>query len=875
MAAYGINDAPGVAACELSSSVLQRYCEKNEIHLPTSVFDRLTPFVASYYMTNMESPNTIDVHEIFEASLLLLRDVWGAPVANLTDYEEDIFMAHISSIIPLFHTEHDEHGARGEATVQPPHPLLFLRGGGDDDDEDDEGDSDQLLSCPYRHHGCKEKFPSNEMRRFGYHKQRCQYKVAAFRQVTHAPAPPTANTKVRTGVHQYQREATARSDWGVSSSEAVLEYRKATLYRPGTVPDQILQLRRDEAAKAAEAAARARELQEAEEQEQLSEEQAQELALAREMAAFGLGNSEIDDIFDGEGGYESDASGAEEALIGGTEWDVINQKPPSSEAIAKASSSRPVSDPQTRLEPLYIAFVDLLHILTNHNSNLALFDDVVTWIHHFDTNHPRIWENIDKRHKTKRATLLKLLRKRFYRTNLYPELRVVESPHTRKKYSIPVFDFKAVITSLLDDRKINNEGNFNQDNMDPITWRPIRAPPGLPDHYRTTAQFGRRPDHARPLPAIDETAPFPISDIYSGTMIHHGINMHVDTNANYGGEVDCVRPLPVIMFIDESHTDLHGSLKVTPVSLTLASFPIRCRRKKEFWRNVAFLPPMDAGACFWNLSVCHSLTNTNSSLSTLTQYLSTLIIPSFVVGSGKAAGSYDSTLHGTGKTRRPKGQAKEKASVDKLRDYQLVLETAFESFRKVCEGDHFIHIMDDITYLYIPFLLLIIGDAAGNNKLCCHYNSLSKRQVKCFSKSCTCSFRQLTNHIRTCQPITRAQVKAVVDNPSLGPAISQHPVPCVINDLRLAEDPNCRQGAAGITPAEDLHIFGNGLYGECTRVIHNMIGRNKKNMAMKDFIDMLHQRVALSIVRNSDRDLPRSSTRFGFLDTTRVTGKER
>jgi hypothetical protein len=65
------------------------------------------------------------------------------------------------------------------------------------------------------------------------------------------------------------------------------------------------------------------------------------------------------------------------------------------------------------------------------------------------------------------------------------------------------------------------------------------------------------------------------------------------------------------------------------------------------------------------------------------------------------------------------------------------------------------------------------------------------------------------------------------------------------------------------------------LYADCIRVIHNMIGRNKKNMAMKDFIDMLHQRVALSIVRNSDRDLPRSSTRFGFLDTTRVTGKER
>lgn len=212
----------------------------------------------------------------------------------------------------------------------------------------------------------------------------------------------------------------------------------------------------------------------------------------------------------------------------------------------------------------------------------------------------------------------------------------------------------------------------------------------------------------------------------------------------------------------------------------------------------------------------------------------------------------------------------------KLRDYQLVLEAAFESFRNICDGeDHIIHECDGVTYLYIPFLLLLIGDAAGNNKLCCHYNSLSKSEIKCFSKSCTCPFHHLTNSTRTCQPITREQVEAVVKDPKLGSAISQHPVPCAINRIRLAEDPLCRQGVAGLTPPERLHIFDQGMYGESTRVVHNMIGRNKKNMAMKDFIDMLHQRVTLTIARNSDRNLPRASTRFGFLDTTRVSGKER
>jgi len=158
--------------------------------------------------------------------------------------------------------------------------------------------------------------------------------------------------------------------------------------------------------------------------------------------------------------------------------------------------------------------------------------------------------------------------------------------------------------------------------------------------------------------------------------------------------------------------------------------------------------------------------------------------------------------------------------VYKLRDYQLVLEAAFDSFRKVCEGDPLLHELDGITYLYIPFILLIIGDAAGNNKLCCHYNSLSKSQIKCFSKSCTCPFEKLTSSVRTCSPITREQVEAAIEDAELGREISQHPVPCVINRLRLAEDTECRQGVAGITPPENLHIFEQGLYADVVQVVH-------------------------------------------------------
>ncbi len=600
---YGINDALGIAACELASLALVRYCQENAIYLAPDSIDRLTPFFASYYITALESPNTTNVCDLYQASLLLLHKVWCAPVINLSEVEEGLVLEHAHLIIPWFHriqNANDESLRGGEdpplrcwreldVATQP----LELRGGGDNEGDAQDMETEVLLECPYKRHGCTATYRPSETRRFGSHQRTCKFKAVAATRATNASALPTANATVRAETHRFQGTVTARTDWAVSSQEAVLGYRKTTLFHPGTVPEQIRRLRREEAE------LESKQQEEAEEQQTIQQDTA-ESELAKQMEDFGLGASEIDDIlYDADGGYESDASGAEEGLIegliGATEWDAVNAKLPSLESIAN-SQETPVMDPNSHLEPIYIAFVDLLSLLTKHNSNLKLFDEVVVWIEHFDRNYPNIWKSIDKHHKTTRSSLLRMLRKRYYRTNLLPELKVVDSPYTSKKYSVPVFDFKAVILSLLNDRKINSHTNLNQYNMDPITWRPIRAPPGLPGEYKTTAANGIRPTGTEP-PEVDIAQPLLIGDIYSGTMIHHAIHMHVDALAppSYGDQIDCVRPLPVIMFIDESHTDLHGSLKVTPVSLTLGSFPIRCRRKKEFWRNIAFLPPMDAG----------------------------------------------------------------------------------------------------------------------------------------------------------------------------------------------------------------------------------------------------------------------------------------
>ena len=54
-------------------------------------------------------------------------------------------------------------------------------------------------------------------------------------------------------------------------------------------------------------------------------------------------------------------------------------------------------------------------------------------------------------------------------------------------------------------------------------------------------------------------------------------------------------PIALIVFCDESHFDLHGTLKVTPLCFTLSCFNESARNRVDFWRPLAFLPTLTHG----------------------------------------------------------------------------------------------------------------------------------------------------------------------------------------------------------------------------------------------------------------------------------------
>ena len=54
-------------------------------------------------------------------------------------------------------------------------------------------------------------------------------------------------------------------------------------------------------------------------------------------------------------------------------------------------------------------------------------------------------------------------------------------------------------------------------------------------------------------------------------------------------------PIALILFGDKSHTDLHGSLSVTPIICTLSLFNRSARNNKDFWWLLAYIPNLSYG----------------------------------------------------------------------------------------------------------------------------------------------------------------------------------------------------------------------------------------------------------------------------------------
>ena len=109
-------------------------------------------------------------------------------------------------------------------------------------------------------------------------------------------------------------------------------------------------------------------------------------------------------------------------------------------------------------------------------------------------------------------------------------------------------NFEAIVRSILDNETVNRPENL-MDGLDHQTWRPI---------FSAEA-------HEKDQQAMR-------GDKITGYLYRIGIDTHCP------GPEECnpeeIRPLLRILHVDKSHYDLHGSLAITPVGVTLGMFDV-------------------------------------------------------------------------------------------------------------------------------------------------------------------------------------------------------------------------------------------------------------------------------------------------------------
>jgi len=54
-------------------------------------------------------------------------------------------------------------------------------------------------------------------------------------------------------------------------------------------------------------------------------------------------------------------------------------------------------------------------------------------------------------------------------------------------------------------------------------------------------------------------------------------------------------PVALIVFVDKTHTDLHGALSLTPIIFTLILFNRASRNNPKFWRPLGYIPNLSYG----------------------------------------------------------------------------------------------------------------------------------------------------------------------------------------------------------------------------------------------------------------------------------------
>ncbi len=146
--------------------------------------------------------------------------------------------------------------------------------------------------------------------------------------------------------------------------------------------------------------------------------------------------------------------------------------------------------------------------------------------------------------------------------------------------TVPVFDARVMILSMLHDPSLMREENFAP-GYDIFTGAEL-------DDCECNNSYG---------------------EVHTGDAWRPAVTQYCGSDGKF-------MPVALIVFGDKSHTDLHGLLSVEPVSFTLSLFNRSARNLPDFWRLLGYIPNLSAGKGEANrMSAREKLQNEHNCLS--------------------------------------------------------------------------------------------------------------------------------------------------------------------------------------------------------------------------------------------------------------------
>lgn len=349
--------------------------------------------------------------------------------------------------------------------------------------------------------------------------------------------------------------------------------------------------------------------------------------------------------------------------------------------------------------------------------------------------------------------------------------------------TVPVFDAKAMILSLLHDpllmRKENFADGYNIFNGE--QW----------DGAECNTKYG---------------------EIHTGDAWEPALRRFCGNERKY-------MPIALVLFGDKSHTDLHGTLSVEPVTFTLSLFNRSARNLPQFWRLLGYIPNLSAG----------------------------------------------------------KGESNRMSAADKVQNEHVCLSRVFKSLRDIYhQGGIRTSVMGRDVHLKV-WVHYIIGDTEGNNKWLGHYPGNNSGIARPY-RDCQCCFADMARPVPKCVYTTLQEMETcrslLETNEAEGvkafKAISRYPIKNALLE-RGMQLSDAVHGPYRMTPPELLHTSGAGLIMYMFKTIAERIGAGIN----RDDLDKQHSRAQASLNRQSERDLPRGATRNGIVDGTKCQASER